>query len=201
MRPSSPGGVSAAPSSPILDATVRVHPFRFDTSVAIDVSLLRWPAEAARREELARLGMPRVLVLGPTDPPPAGWNELEDWVRTPVDPAVPIDRADLVVRATTVARRGDLCQRPWLDGNGVVGFRERWCTVPEGQAAVVGLLVERFGAVVRDGEIVGLYANGRTSAHAEAVKTSIRRVKNGVAPLGLRLSRVRGAGYLLDRAE
>ena len=201
MRPSSPGAVSAAPQRPILGTTVRVHPFRFDTSIAVDVCLLRWPAEAARREELARLGLPRVLALGPADPPPAGWDELEDWVRTPVDPAVPMDRADLVVRATTVARRGDLRQRPWLDRNGVVGFRERWCTVPDGQAAVVGLLVERFGTVVRDDEIGGLYAHGRTSAHTEAVKTSIRRVKNGVAPLGLRLSRVRGAGYLLDRAE
>lgn len=194
MRPSSPGAVSAAPSSPVLDATVRVHPFRFDTSVAVDVSLLRWPAEAARREELARLGMPRVLVLGPADPAPAGSDELEDWVRTPLDPAGPIDDADLVMRATTVARRGDLRQRPWLDRHGVVGFRERWWTVPDGQAAVVGLLVERFGTVVRDDEIVGLYAHGRTSAHAEAVKTSIRRIKNGVAPLGLGLSRVRGAG-------
>jgi hypothetical protein len=31
------------------------------------------------------------------------------------------------------------------------------------------------------------------------VKTTLRRIKNALAPVGLRLSRVRTAGYLLDR--
>jgi hypothetical protein len=189
------GAVSAEPSRPALDATVSVQPFRFDTSVTVDVRLVRWPEQAQLREELALVGIPRVVVLDGVDCPPPAGDELEDWIR------VPLDRADLVVRATTVARRADQRERPWHDGQGVVGFRERWCQMPESQAATVRLLVERFGAVVRDDEIFGVYAEGRASAHSEAVKTSMRRIKQGLAPLGLRLTRVRGSGYLLDRAE
>ena len=66
---------------------------------------------------------------------------------------------------------------------------------------MIRLLVERFRDVVRDDEIFAVYGRGTTSAHVEAVKTSVRRIKHGVAPLGLRLSRVRRAGYLLDRAD
>ena len=42
-------------------------------------------------------------------------------------------------------------------------------------------------------------ANG-ASTHAEAVKTALRRIKHALAPVGLQPTRVRGAGYLLDRA-
>ncbi len=196
MRPTSrTGAVSVEPSRPVLDATVSIHPFRFDPSVTVDVRLVRWPEQARLREELALVGIPRVIVLDALDRPLPAADELEDWIRAP------LDHADLVVRATTVARRADLRERPWHDGNGVVGFRERWCGMPAGQAAIVRLLVERFGSVVRDDEIFGLCAEGCASAHAEAVKTALRRIKHGLAPLGLRVTRVRGSGYLLDRAE
>ena len=196
MRPSSrTGTVSVEPSRPTLAPTLSVHPFRFDPSVTVDVRLVRWPEQAQLREELALVGVPRVVVLDEFDRPPPAVDELEDWIRTP------LHRADLVTRATTVARRADLRERPWHDGHGVVGFRERWCEIPPGRAAMAQLLVERFGAVVRDDDIIGLCTEGRASVHAEAVKTSMRRIKDGLAPLGLRLTRVRGSGYLLDRAE
>ena len=64
---------------------------------------------------------------------------------------------------------------------------------------MVALLVERFGDVIADDEILELYGERGVSTHAEAVKTTLRRIKDALAPLGLRLSRVRTAGYLLDR--
>ncbi len=196
MRPSSrSGAISAEPSWPAVDATVSVHPFQFDPSVTVDVRLVRWPEQAPLRDELALVGVPRVVVLDAVDRPPPVGDELEDWIRSP------LDHADLVVRATTVARRADLRERPWHDGHTLVGFRERWCEMPRRQAATVQLLVERFGGVVRDDEIFGLFAEGRASSHAEAVKTAMRRIKHGLAPIGLLLTRVRGCGYLLDRAE
>ena len=83
-----------------------------------------------------------------------------------------------------------------------------WCVsatarvvVPETQAPLVALLVERFGETVADDEIRALSDVGGVSTHNEAVKTALRRMKDTLAPLGLHLARVRAAGYLLDRSD
>ena len=196
MRSSSASGTAvaerAAPT-PRLDPSIRVHPFCFDPSVTVDVPLVPWPRATARRGELARHEVPCVLVVGTDAPAPARWSELEDWVRDTVS------RDELLTRATTVARRADLRARPALDRARCVTFRARTITVPETHVAVVALLVERFGDVIADDEILELCAEHGVSTHAEAVKTTLRRIKDALAPLGLRLSRVRTAGYLLDR--
>jgi len=179
---------SAAPPS-----SVSVHPFTFEPTMAVDVPLVRWPEQAGARSEFARRGVPCVLVVGASDPPPQQWGELEDWIRAPL-----LDR-EVVVRALTVARRADAHRRPVIDLHGSVNFRDRTIVLPLSQRAIVARLVEQFGEVVGDDEISTLFGQGLASTHAEAVKTALRRIKDGLAPLGLRLSRVRGAGYLLDR--
>ena len=196
MRSSSASGTAVAERAvptPRLDPSVRVHPFRFDPSVTVDVPLVSWPRGDARRVELARRKAPCVLVIGADAPAPAQWTELEDWVRDAGS------RDELLTRATTVARRADLRARPVLDRARGVTFRSRTVTVPEKHVALIAILVERFGDVIADDEILDLCGEHGVSTHAEAVKTTLRRVKDALAPLGLRLSRVRGAGYLLDR--
>jgi DNA-binding winged helix-turn-helix (wHTH) protein len=81
-----------------------------------------------------------------------------------------------------------------------LSFRGRTVVLSESQALVVARLLERFGEVVADDEIVALFGAGRASTHAEALKTSLRRIKDALAPVGLRVTRVRGAGYLVDRS-
>ena len=180
---------SAAPQS-----SISVQPFRFDPNVVVDVPLVRWPEQAGARSEFARRGVPCLLVIGPSDPPPPQWGELEDWIREPL-----LDR-ELAVRAVTVARRADIHSRPVMDRHGRVTFRDRTVVLPFSQRAIVARLVERFGEVEGDDEISTLFGQGLASTHAEAVKTALRRIKDGLAPLGLRLTRVRSAGYLLDRS-
>jgi hypothetical protein len=48
-----------------------------------DVALVRWPLEAVRRDELARAGVPRLLLVSRGTPPPLVDDEIEDWVRLP----------------------------------------------------------------------------------------------------------------------
>ena len=180
---------SAAPQS-----SISVQPFRFDPNVVVDVPLVRWPEQAGARSEFARRGVPCVLVIGPSGPPPPQWGELEDWIREPL-----LDR-ELAVRAVTVARRADIHSRPVMDRHGRMTFRDRTVVLPFSQRAIVARLLERFGEVVGDDEISALFGQGLASTHAEAVKTALRRIKDGLAPLGLRLTRVRSAGYLLDRS-
>jgi hypothetical protein len=178
-----------------VDAMVCVQPFRFDPELTVEVPVVRWPDGAASRERHAAACSPCLLVVSATGRPPTRWTELEDWVRETAP------RTEFLTRATTVARRADLHARPSLDRFRVVRFRGRTAMVPHTQAALVALLVERFGETVTDPEIRALCHEGGVSTHGEAVKTALRRLKDTLAPLGLRLARVRAAGYLLDRAD
>jgi DNA-binding response OmpR family regulator len=100
-----------------------------------------------------------------------------------------------------VARRADLLAPPTVERARSVHFRGRTAIVPSTQGALVTTLVSRFGGTVSDPEIRALCERGGISTHGEAVKTAMRRLKQILAPLGLRLTRVRSAGYLLDRRE
>jgi DNA-binding response OmpR family regulator len=66
---------------------------------------------------------------------------------------------------------------------------------------VIEALATSFGRVVRDDEIRLVFDQSANSTHAEAVKTSMRRVSDLLGPLGLVLKRVRGSGYLLERQD
>ena len=178
-----------------MDAAICVRPFRFDPELTVEVPVVRWPDAAGARERHTLAGTPCLLVVGATERAPARWSELEDWVRETAP------RTEFVTRAVTVARRADLLQRPRLDHTRVVRFRDRTVVVPETQAKLVALLVERFGETVADAEIRALCDTGGVSTHSEAVKTALRRLKDTLAPLGLHLARVRAAGYLLDRSD
>ena len=180
---------------PMFGTSVRIHPLPFDRDLSIDVRLVRWPEEASFRQELAEVGVPRILILDERTAPPTPWDELEDWVR------VPVSGPELELRATTVARRADIRERPWLDADGLLWFRDRWVVVPRGQGPVLEALVASFGQVVRDDEIQSVFEISANSTHAEAVKTSMRRISDLLVPLGLLLKRIRGSGYLLERKD
>ena len=200
MRSPSASAVALAePLAPVpavtMDAAICVRPFRFDPELTVEVPVVRWPDAVPARERHARAGTPCLLVVGATERAPVRWSELEDWVRETAP------RAEFVTRAVTVARRADLLQRPCLDHARVVRFRGRAVVVPETQARLVALLVERFAETVTDTEIRALCDVGGISTHTEAVKTALRRLKDTLAPLGLHLARVRSAGYLLDRSD
>ena len=182
----------AIPAAP-MDTTIRVHPFRSNPDIAVDVPLVRWPDARATRERLHRVSEPCLLVVGPAERAPTPWSELEDWVRQSAP------RAEFVIRAATVARRADLLVRPTMERDRAVRFRGQTVIVPSTQTDLVALLVERFGDTVSDREIRALCERGGVSSHGEAVKTALRRLKDTLAPLGLHLTRVRAAGYLLDR--
>src|SRR5262245_60093744 len=84
--------VTTAPAaSP--DTTIRVHPFRFDPELTVEVPLVRWPDGAGARERFVRTGSPCLLVVGATERAPMQWSELEDWVRESAP------RAEFVTRA------------------------------------------------------------------------------------------------------
>jgi hypothetical protein len=176
-------------------STICVYPFRFDPDLGVEVPLVRWPTARVVRERLAGTGAACLLVVGAAERAPGCWTEVEDWVREYAP------RIEFVTRAITVARRADLLTTPWCDGLGNVRFRSRTVPLPSTQVDLARALLDRFGDLVPDAEIRERCDASGVSCHAEAVKTALRRLKDSLVPVGLRLTRVRGAGYLLDRSD
>ena len=156
------------------------------------VRLLRWPDEDHVRAELADAGVPRILLIAADAAPPEDWDELEDWVRLPLEPD------ELQHRARTLRRRARATDRPWFDDDGLLRVGERWVDLPSGPRAVVELLVTRFGQVVYGDELAKTYLAAGGSARESARKTMIVRVRHRLADVGLELHNVRDSGYLLD---
>jgi hypothetical protein len=158
-----------------------------------DVALLRWPAQEEQRARLERDGLPRLLLVSRGGPAPACVDELEDWVREPLDPD------EIEIRTATLRRRSRRRSgRPQLDSSGLVRVGDRWVHLPPVQQPVVRLLIERFGRVVRAEDIELAYRGAGGSLHPKAVKAMIGRVKRRLAELDLALSNVRDCGYLLE---
>lgn len=158
-----------------------------------EVPLLRWPAEEPQRQRLAAAGAPRLLLLTADHPPPDDWDELEDWIREPVD----LD--ELEVRRQTVRSRAELARRrPWFDDAGLLRAGDGWVDLSPGQVPIARLLVDRLDCVVHHEELVAACAAAGVSTHATALKAAVGRLERRLAPVGLRLRSIRGRGYLLE---
>src|SRR5262249_31834840 len=114
------------------------------TVTAVDVVLVQWPAESARRTQLLAAQVPRLLLVGDEASPPVPDDCLEDWVRVPASEGDIKDRIDALMSRASAHRIG----RPEVDEDGVVRHRSDWTSLPPLEARLAAALVERFGAVV-----------------------------------------------------
>lgn len=161
----------------------------------VDVVLLRWPADQARREELYLVGCPRLLLIE-DGPPPLPADDLEDWIR------VPAVEADLRARVDGLRQRAAERARPLpeLDDDGVLRLDGRWVSLPPVEARLLGALLGRFGAVVsRDSLARAGWPEGAPGRNA--LDVHMLRLRRRLGPLALAIRTVRSRGYLLERAE
>lgn len=161
-----------------------------------DVVLLRWPAQEDLRARLEADGLPRLLLLSHECLAPVCADDLEDWVREPLDPE------ELEVRAAKVQHRARLrALRPRVDEHGLIRVGDRWIDLPPVQLPVAQLLISGFGRVVTAEQIQAAYLHAGGSMHPKAVKAMVGRVKRRLAELDLVLTNVRDRGYVLEGAE
>lgn len=160
-----------------------------------DVMTLRWPDERARREELARTGLPRLLVVASDAPPPIAADPLEDWVR---EDAPELDRRARV-EAIRMRVERTLGAVPELDGDGVIRFGERWASLPPVEARLTQALVLHFGSVVSRADLAAAgWPEG--SPGRNALDVHVLRLRRRLEPVRLAIRTVRSRGYLLEPA-
>lgn len=161
-----------------------------------DVTVLRWPAERARREELRRGGRARLWLVEATALPPVTSDALEDWVREPC--------SDVDLRARVEGLRArlqqSLAQPPVLDDDGVIRFGDRWAPLPPVEARLTGALVRRYGAVVSRDELASAgWPDGAPDRNT--LDVHVLRLRRRLEPVCLAIHTVRSRGYLLEPAS
>ena len=161
----------------------------------MDVVLVRWPAEAERRDRLRGERTPRLLLVeaGPAPPPD---DCFEDWIR------VPADDGDVRSRMEAVAARVHQHASedgPDLDVDGVLRYAGAWVSLPPVEARLTAALVERFGAVVgREALARAGWPEGAPGRNA--LDVHVLRLRRRLATVGLAIKTVRSRGYLLEAA-
>ncbi|MGH9186199.1 MAG: helix-turn-helix domain-containing protein [Acidimicrobiales bacterium] len=160
----------------------------------MDVTVVQWPTEEQRRDELRRGGVPRLLLVAPDSPPP-DVDDDEDWLR------LPAPDLDVRVRLTTLARRTAYRNGsdPVLDDDGLLWIGTRWVSLPPVEARLTSALLSRFGAVVsRDALGRAGWPDGPPGRNA--LDVHVLRLRRRLAKVGLAIRTVRSRGYLLERA-
>lgn len=174
---------------------------------AVDVVLVRWPAERGRRAELNELGVPRLLLVEDGHHPPPPESVIEDWIR------VPASEVDMRVRIDTLQSRtapdgdgagsrngkgrGSAEEPPSLDDDGVLRAQGAWVAVPPVEARLLRALVDRFGTVVSR-ETLSRAGWPERSPDRNVLDVHMLRLRRRVAPVGLAIRTVRSRGYLLE---
>ncbi len=161
------------------------------------VTLLRWPDEADRRDELAADGRPRLLVVPADAAPPLVWDDLEDWVRDPADP-VEVQTRLLSLEQRALPEADAVPRpRPSLDADGIVRWEGRWTSVPPIEARILAPLLAHQGAVVHRPRLLdAAWPDGVASERV--LDGRIKHLRGRLAPLGLAIRTVRGIGFLLE---
>lgn len=159
----------------------------------MEVALLRWPDEQARRQRLSLAGGPRLLLVEDGAPPPPVIDCLEDWIRVPA----PDEELKARVDALTTRRAAHHHDAPGIDDDGVMRYRGKWVSLPPLESRMLEVLLSRFGAVVsREALARAAWPDGATGRNA--LDVHVLRLRRRLEPIELSIRTVRCRGYLLE---
>jgi two-component system, OmpR family, response regulator len=164
---------------------------RWSSLQGLPVELLDWPAEAARRQVLARAGVPRVLLIAPDAMPPQSLGVDEDWVR------LPAAESDVVARATQLlCNEGIRSDTPYVDVHRVLHRAGATVTLPSSEATIMSLLLRNAGVIVSRSDLE--HAVWKDAAPSrDAIDAVIYRLRRRLAGLSLCIRSARGQGFVL----
>jgi len=158
------------------------------------VAVLQWPRDAGHVALLARVGLPRLLLVHPSlDPPPPDG---------PLQESLPLSAADDDVHRCLVA----LCHRagvrraagggPLVDGEGWVRVGDGRVQLPPVEHRLADVLVAHFGLPVDDAELLSAEERCQPMVPA-ALEGHLARMCRRVNALGLEVAATPGGGHVL----
>lgn len=157
------------------------------------VTVLEWPAQEEQRCEVARLGLPRLLIVDRDGPRPATTDPLEDWAVHPVDPS------EMRVRMSLLERRYSAQPpRPVLEDDGTLRVGERAVRVTDRERAILAPLVAHVGQPIRRGIVDEAYVQAGGTDDPAAVRTAFTRLRRRLVDVGLALHVLRGRAVMLE---
>jgi len=157
-----------------------------------DVAVLHWPAQSDEAEALAAEGRPRLLLVAPDADPPLAHDALCEWVR------LPADERDVAARILLLTRRVDPPpERPRVDANGRLLFRNAWVALSPTEARLASVLAENFEQVVPESEL-GRRGWPAGPWQTSALRVHLTRLRQRLAPLGLEVRGIRLQGFILQ---
>ena len=165
-----------------------------EPSFAGSVAILAWPEHADVAAACGRRGQPRLLLVAPEAEPPDDWDDLTDWVR------LPVDERDLCARVAALQRLASPMPEPELDEFDVLRRGGHWTALAPIEARIFEVLLARCGTVVSRRDL-GAAAWPAGMPNTRALDGRLRRLRDRVEPLGLRVHNVRRRGLLLEVGE
>jgi hypothetical protein len=159
-----------------------------------DVAVLHWPAEADEAKQLEQQGLPRLLLIEPGVAPPLSESCLEDWLR------LPASDLEIETRLVNLAKRAANHPRhPTIDDVGRLEYRGRSLFLSPLDQQLAQVLVENFGAIVDEQELINKVWPG--GARNQVLRVHVSRLRQRLSPLELTIKCVRNAGYLIQEAS
>ncbi len=153
------------------------------------VAVLEWPEQAEQADALAAAGRLRLLLVAPGVQPPVAWDHTSDWIRRPARDG------DMLARIENLQRRVDPASVVWIDDDGLLWRGSSWVALAPIEQRLATTLLDRIGRVVTRTELER--AGWPDGVPTRALDSRLQRLRNRIAPLGLRLTNVRRRGFVL----
>jgi hypothetical protein len=160
-------------------------------NVSRDVVVLSWPEQALERDRLDRSSVPRLWLVDAGAVPPTATSCLEDWIR------LPADDADLRARLVSLSHHAaHHPTRPGLDRHGLLTHHGVVVHLSRVEQLLARPLIANFGEAVSEDELLGSpYLGG---CKEQTLRVHVSRLRRRLAPIGLRITSIRGYGYVLS---
>lgn len=127
--------------------------------------------------------------------PPPSWGPLEDWVRLPTDSGELYDRAERLLNRA--AEAGSSLTE--VDDDDVLRVGPHLVPLSPLESILIRSLMEQVGCIVARDEIEARLWPEGLPADDRALDNRVKRLRQRIAGLPLRIHTVRGRGFLLER--
>lgn len=170
-------------------------PMAHADSEPVIVAVVHWPEDEELLRWFAESGTARLVLARGDEPVPWLDDPLQDWVRMPVH--LGEAQARLEALARRVADRHRVATVPQFDDNGRLFHGGRWVPLSGVTARLATALVESFGQVVEDAELLtrGWPEGG---GQRDTLRVQLTRLRRRIKPLGLGILYVNGGHVLSD---